>query len=798
VYEQARLDLDRGDLKLALDTVDGRLQLLTPNQSYWYWKLTTLKAEVLMRQRHTSEALSLLQPELPANLKDTDVDLWRRMTLGITYAYSLKFDDAERFLSAAQSLAEAKYPELAGDVLLRQGTLALMQSQYGTATAKYQAALKEARARNNRFLQASSLANLALLATRQEHYDEALEWNLEALQQAKAIDANSYVAIILGNIGWSYIEMGEYEQALALLKQARASAEQAGMVRLQVDVLLNTGLAYFAQREFARSKESYERALDLASSTEDKAAMAHCFENLAELALGTGQLDFAQQNQEKVAAFVEQYPDRLLELYSYVLRGRLEQKNKQYRESEKAFEHVIQDPEATAAQKWEAHDGLAETYLLEKRSAEAEKEYRQALSTIDKARSSFGAEELRLAFLSTSISVYGDYIEFLLDHSRVKEALEVADLSKAVTLEEGLTARSNPHPSSTRWVQPQKISQRLSATLLCYWLGENHSYLWVVNPDSTSVFRLPPSGDLQHEVRDYRQAVTGTRDVLREENEDGKRLYTILVEPAQKLIPKDAHIVLLPSEGLYGFNFETLIVSRPTPHFWIEDVTLSTGSSLRLLSALGPRSMPAQKSLLLVGNPVSPNPEFPPLPAASREMQEVAGHFVASQCKVLQGPEATASAYLKGSPERFSYLHFAAHGTASYIRPLESAVILSKEGDSYKLYARDIVAHPLKAELVTVSACNGAGTRAYAGEGLVGLSWAFLRAGAHNVVASLWEVSDASSTANLMGAFYSGLDRGEEPATALRNAKLGILKSNQSTVFGKPFYWAPFQLYIGS
>jgi CHAT domain-containing protein len=159
---------------------------------------------------------------------------------------------------------------------------------------------------------------------------------------------------------------------------------------------------------------------------------------------------------------------------------------------------------------------------------------------------------------------------------------------------------------------------------------------------------------------------------------------------------------------------------------------------------------------------------------------------------------ATASAYLHGNPERFSYLHFVAHGTASYIRPLESAVILSREGDAYKLYARDIVAHPLNAQLVTISACNGAGTRTYAGEGLVGLSWAFLRAGAHNVIASLWEVSDASSTTGLMDSFYTGLGQGEDPAIALRHAKLSILRSNYGTAFSKPFYWAPFQLYVGS
>jgi CHAT domain-containing protein len=77
----------------------------------------------------------------------------------------------------------------------------------------------------------------------------------------------------------------------------------------------------------------------------------------------------------------------------------------------------------------------------------------------------------------------------------------------------------------------------------------------------------------------------------------------------------------------------------------------------------------------------------------------------------------------------------------------------------------------------------------------VGLSWAFLRAGAHNVIGALWDVSDAS-TPQLMDQLYGELKKGEAPGTALRNAKLTLLHSSAS--FRKPFYWAPFQLDTGS
>ena len=132
---------------------------------------------------------------------------------------------------------------------------------------------------------------------------------------------------------------------------------------------------------------------------------------------------------------------------------------------------------------------------------------------------------------------------------------------------------------------------------------------------------------------------------------------------------------------------------------------------------------------------------------------------------------------------------------ADRLRPLESAVILSPDRDSYKLYARDVVQHPLKAYLVTISACNGAGTKTYAGEGLVGLSWAFLRAGAQNVIAGLWEVSNAS-TPQLMDELYRGIHNGEDPATALRKAKLTLMHSTGN--YRKPFYWAPFLIYAAS
>ena len=207
-----------------------------------------------------------------------------------------------------------------------------------------------------------------------------------------------------------------------------------------------------------------------------------------------------------------------------------------------------------------------------------------------------------------------------------------------------------------------------------------------------------------------------------------------------------------------------------------------------------------ERNILLIGDSVAPNGEYPELPRAQAQMDGVARHFPISEQRVFTREHANPSAYRDSNPEKYSYIHFVAHGTASRLSPLDSAIVLSREhigskadseDDSFKLYARDIIGHPLRAELVTISACYSAGERSYSGEGLVGLSWAFLRAGAQNVIAALWDVTDAS-TELLMNRFYDEMEKGSDPEAALRTAKLSLLRESK---FRNPFYWAPFQLY---
>jgi CHAT domain-containing protein len=790
LYADAWSKVKRGDLIGASADLDAFSASESAANVEWASRFRVLKAEILRRQGKSSDSVTLLEAPLPEQFAKSDIAVWRKITQGTAEAFLGRYDLAEKLLTEAEALAKENQPGLLGEVALKKGTLAFLRGDLDTARSQYLASLSTARSLHDSYLEANSLTNLGNVATKQEHVDESIDWNRAALQVMQSTDAPGARANILGNMGWSYLQLGDYENALALFQQAEAASGKAGSLGAQIQWRLSIGNIDLARRDYGSAERAYQGALDVAKSLHDEDSIAQCLENLALVSLETGQVDAAQQYNEQVASSVHAHSDQVL---SVVIHGRIEELGHNHKEARKVFESVIRDSNAPTPLRWEAQSHLAEVYQSEGNRAEAELQFRSALATITTARASIKTEELRLSFLSNAITFYNDYIDFLISQGRPGDALQVAEVSRAQTLAEGLGLSSKilfPIPN----FQPRAIAQRFGATLLFYWLGEKHSYLWAITSSSVSLFTLPPASDIELALKSYREALLGPRDVLEAPNAQGLKLYDILVSPAQKLIAPGSRVIILPDAGLYGLNFETLLNPKPKLHYWIEDAVVAYANSLVLLAASANQTPARAKKLLLVGNPISPSAEFPDLPQAGTEMADVERYFAAPERTVLSRQQATASAYLESKPAQYSFIHFVAHGTASRASPLDSAVILSKQGDSYKLYARDIVTQPLHANLVTISACHGTGERTYSGEGLVGLTWAFLRAGAHGVIAALWEVND-NSTPELMDDLYAEIQKGSAPDAALHHAKLKLL--NSGTVYQKPFYWAPFEIYLG-
>lgn len=784
----------RGELRSALAGTDSALRAFPDPATDWHWRFTALKAEILVWQGDARGSLQLLGGALPASLAGSDTAVWCKLTEAAARTDLQEFAAAGQRLAEADAIARASHPELLGYVFLRQGTLADYQGSAAQASALYKSALESARDYKDAYLESSALGSLALASTEQEHYGESIDWNREALEVAQRSGAKSLAAKIQINTGWNLFAIGDYERALSMFQDAVASTAAADLVSDQVRCRINLGAVYAYLRDYPAAEREGTLGLNLARKMDDKTLVLQSLNTLSTVALVEGKISLASRQNQEALQVAESLGEHAEKLSALLIAGRLAMARHQAQTAEGLFDQVIHDPSPVTALTWEAEARLASLFAEEKQFDKAEAEYRESIGTIEVASRSLERDELRLPFLSSAIEFYQDYVNYLIERGKPDEALQVAELSRARTLEESLSSSQKDVPAWRR-SRPELLARRLHADLLFYWLGEKKSYLWLISPTEITLVPLPRAAEIEALVKSYRKAQAENRDVLNADSSDGRKLYEMLVEPVCQRLRPHSRVVTLPDGALYSINFETLIVPGGHPHFWIEDVTLSTANSLELLAGAASKPRPKGKSLLLVGDALQASPDFPRLRQAGKEMTLVERHFARPQCAVISGEKATPSAYLTSHPERYAYLHFVTHGTASRIRPLESAIALSPEGESYKLYARDIVKHHLNAQLVTISACDGSGSRAYSGEGLVGLSWAFLRAGAHNVIGALWEVSD-TATPLLMDKLYSGLAAGEDPATALRNAKLAFLHSGN--VYAKPFYWAPFELYSGS
>ena len=736
---------------------------------------------------------------LPPSPVAGDLAIKQRVVQGLAYALLGRFRDAEQNLKKAEQLSEEMHSSLSGEVATARGVVSMHRGELGTSEHCFRASLEIARQQQDTFLEMTSLLNLGVVTMRQDHYDESIDWSNAAYNMAQLLHSEHVKEAALGNLGWAFYKMGDFDRSLQLFQGSLNIARDLGAAYHQILWLNNIGLDYYQANQLSLAEDYYRHALDLASKNQNQEQVIDALTELAFVAVQKGQLSEARQYREQAFQLAHAKGDRASELYAVLVEGEIFAREGSVSRAEPIFREVASDAQSDTSLRWEAQDALARLYESEHQFSAADKQYRLALATLEGARSSLQHEEFRLPFLANATHLYDDYIHFLVTEGKTAEALRVADYSRAQTLAEGLgLIRSASSSFAPPAVDAKQTARRMKGAILFYWLGSKHSYLWAINAQRSQLFELPPAAEIDAEVQRYRKALAGPGDVLTSANRDGINLYETLVASAYGLSPPGSRVIVIPDGSLNNLNFETLLVPEPRLHYWIEDVTVRNASSLRLLAtAHGPRKNGPAK-LLLMGDALAPNQEYGRLPQAAAEMRNIESHFALGERKVYAREQATAPAYLGSFPEQFSYIHFVAHGTASRLTPLDSAVVLSKssaEEDSFKLYARDIIHRPLRAELVTVSTCYGAGARAFSGEGLVGLSWAFLRAGAHNVIGALWEVSDAS-TPVLMDELYHGLQQGQSPETALRSAKLTLVRSQG--VFRKPFYWGPFQLYVGS
>jgi len=156
------------------------------------------------------------------------------------------------------------------------------------------------------------------------------------------------------------------------------------------------------------------------------------------------------------------------------------------------------------------------------------------------------------------------------------------------------------------------------------------------------------------------------------------------------MIPPGSRVFLIPDGILHGLNFETLVVpTADGPRYWIEDVTVTTASSIRMLSSRSQsRRKTPTRNLLLIGDPVPARADFPALRDAATENSACTTTLPAESQTVLTQGSGDTRAYATSGPI-VQYIHFTAHGTAKPLEPARfgcGVVTPQKDPEDFKLY----------------------------------------------------------------------------------------------------------------
>jgi CHAT domain-containing protein/Flp pilus assembly protein TadD len=352
--------------------------------------------------------------------------------------------------------------------------------------------------------------------------------------------------------------------------------------------------------------------------------------------------------------------------------------------------------------------------------------------------------------------------------------------------------------------------------LLSFSVGPEASRVYAVGPGPGD-FDVRPLGvtgaELRRQATRFRELIEKRRgsSLLSAVQAQARSLTRLLLGPVAERLASAERVLVVPDGVLHLVPFAALRDPGRPGRYLVEARPLHVVSSVTLFARLcrGPRPPAGSGAVVGLADPAYPvaagavpalrrslgsGVSLLPLPWTRDEARAL--RALSPSAQVWTGADATEER-AKSVGRGARVLHFACHGFLDEAFPLESGLALAippewKEGeDNGFLQAWEVFeGKPVDADLVTLSACQTGLGKEVAGEGLLGLTWAFQYAGARSVLASLWEVGDAS-TAALMRAFYAHLARGAPKAEALRAAQLELLREPATS---SPFFWAAFQL----
>lgn len=362
--------------------------------------------------------------------------------------------------------------------------------------------------------------------------------------------------------------------------------------------------------------------------------------------------------------------------------------------------------------------------------------------------------------------------------------------------------------------------------IISYFIGDSTLYIFSVTKHHYQIKTEKIDSNFVRKIKNFRHAIV--KSDYNSYTQKAYLLYKLLLAPASTAIQKK-NLIIIP-DGILGYLPFGALISQPVPslnnanyrdysklHYVVLNHDISYNYSAMLLEELQNRPVHNDDKEFVGIAPVFNNTNYAgkdslrygfskrlsPLPASEEEVKGIYNLFekkesfwdrlLDNQSKILLHNQATESYVKSDNISHYRYIHFATHAYVNETNPELSGVILERKPGTKSdgiLSSGEIYNLKLHADLVVLSACETALGKLVKGEGIMSLTRSFLYAGASNVIVSLWNVTD-KSTSSLMIDLYGNLLQNQSITTSLADAKRTLIRK---TAYSAPVYWSPFIL----
>ncbi len=727
----------------------------------------------------------------------------------------------ERALKDAETLQDRSWLGLSH---MNLGSLCVELGRYREALLHYENALDAFRdmAGAERRV-ASLLNNMGDVYHKQKEFDLALSHHQQSIAMREKIKAppeeflSSYI-----NIAADLEELDRPREALPVLDRALQLSNDPAYQRQRARSLHNYGYALKMLKRGAEAAERFEEAAKLARQISLLGLEAESLTELAKLADEEGRsaealellrpvIEYSrdQASPEMLAAAQEAAANALMKL------GRWEEAEAAIAEAIRAGEEMRAEmpAERQALARFQGSRASSYRMMVEIQIARKQPELALAWAERSKAR----------VLLDVLHSGGEPVTKSLSEEERKQEAASLDEIRRVREDMLALARQSNPGPGRMAALQrkmeearvrhrslelalyakhPELKFQRAEfepaspgdlvsalpdaeTALLEYEFTGSGACLFVITKSAsgaeTRVYRLPVRKEnLVRDVKQFRELIAGRNLAFRRL---AGSLYRDLLAPAQQQLRGKRNLVIVPDGELWQLPFQAL--ETGAGRYLIEEYGVLYAPSLTVLRELRKQRPAGGISLLAVDAAV--------LTGVRREVDGLREVYGPANVRIYTGAQADTESVAREAPKH-RILHLAAHGVFDDRHPMDSYLVLAKNGkaEAGTLLARQMMGLNLNADMVVLSGCETGRGSFDTGEGLIGMSWALFIGGARATVASQWKV-DAESTAALMSEFHRGIRRGSK-VKAMRQAVLQIM---QQAEFRHPFYWSGFVLMGG-